>query len=251
MIVNFKKIYEHPDREEILSKLVIGISENDIHEWLKSKYVNFNEKKFVIAESTLKSFKDDYLDVYKTIQEDILKTKEASKDGILDQLDLSIKNNSAYKNKMIDLATKELDIREIVTRLAINIENRIGQVFDTIQENPANINTKLDRIFIEYADTLGNILEKYHKFTTIPQEQVVQHNVTLQVVDQHIYVFHDLIKEILSQIDLDKSMYFMEEFNKRIKKLKAPSEKDIIPTEMRLAEANMINEVINKKLSSE
>jgi len=35
-----KKILEHPDKDEIISKLVIGITPKDIHDWLSAKYIN-------------------------------------------------------------------------------------------------------------------------------------------------------------------------------------------------------------------
>ena len=52
----YKKILDHPDRDEIISKLVIGISSNDIHDWLQAKYTNVNEAKFVLSEKLIKSF---------------------------------------------------------------------------------------------------------------------------------------------------------------------------------------------------
>jgi len=42
----------------------------------------------------------------------------------------------------------------------------------------------------------------------------------LQVVDQHISVFHDVIKEVLSQMDSDTLLYFMEVFDDKMAKLK-------------------------------
>lgn len=75
---------------------------------------------------------------------------------------------------------------------------------------------------IEYVDTLGNILEKYHKFTEVPAVATLNHNITLQAVDQHIMVFHDIIKDILAQMDIDSSLYFMELFNQKMSKLKMP-----------------------------
>jgi hypothetical protein len=150
---------------------------------------------------------------------------------------------------MLELAGKELDIRQIITNLCVAIEMRLAQVFDEIQEDPRNINTRVDRLLIDYTEALGNILEKYYKFTEEPAGQVIQHNVTLQVVDQHISVFHDVIKEILSQMDLETSLYFMEVFNEKMAKLKLPSEKEAVSTETRLAEAKLLNETISKKIN--
>ncbi len=246
---SFKKILEHPDKDEIISKLVIGISEKDINEWLKSKYTNVSESKFVISDKMIKSFKDTYLDIYNFIQEDITKSKQALVNSTEDKLELSVKNNSAYKSKMLELANKEIDVRQIVANLCMAIETRLAQVFDEIQEDPRNINTRVDRLLIDYADTLGNILEKYYKFTEGPTNQTVNHNVTLQVVDQHISVFHDVIKEILSQMDLETSLYFMEVFSRKMEKLKSPDRDNVLNTDMKLAEAKLLNETINKRIN--
>ena len=244
-----KKILDHPDKDEIISKLVIGISSNDIYDWLKAKYTNVSETKFVIAEKSIKQFQDNYLDIYNMINEDISKTKSALVTSTEDQLELSVKGNSAYKKRMMEIAGKELDIKTIVTQLCVAIETRLIQIFDEIQEDPRSINTRVDRLLIEYADSLGAILEKYYKFTTVQPDQVIQHNVTLQVVDQHISVFHDVIKEVLSQMDLDTSLYFMEVFNDKMAKLKQPTDKDVPNTEVRLVEAKLLNETINKKIN--
>jgi hypothetical protein len=243
------KILKHPDKDEIISKLIIGISVQDIYAWLKSKYTNASEGKFVIAEKSIKSFQDNYLDIYNMINDDLVKTKSAIVMSTEDQLALSVQNNPTYKNKMLELAGKELDVRQIISNLCVAIESRVAQVFDEIQEDPRNINTSVDRLLISYAEVLGNILEKYYKFTEVPVNQTVQHNVTLQVVDQHISVFHDVIKDVLSQMDLETSLYFMEVFNEKMSKLKAPVEKEMLNTDMKLAEVKLLNETINKKIN--
>jgi hypothetical protein len=78
---------------------------------------------------------------------------------------------------------------------------------------------------------------------------MVQHNVTLQVVDQHISVFHDVIRDVLSKMDLETSLYFMDVFNERMNKLKAPDKEVGTSSEVRLAEAKLLNETINKKIN--
>ena len=244
-----KKILEHPDKDEIIAKLVLDYSAKDIHDWLAGKYTNVSEAKFVVAEKSIKVFKENYLDVYSMIREDMLKTKEAIVTSTEDQLELAVKNNPTYKSKMLELAGKEIDVRQMVAHLCLAIETRLGQVFDEIQEDPRNINSRVDRVLIEYGELLGGLLEKYYKFTENPADLVIQHNVTLQAVDQHISVFHDVIREVLSQMDLESSMLFMELFNERMAKLKAPTPEPVMNTDMKLAEAKILNETINKKLN--
>lgn len=243
------KIKNHPDRDEVISKLLIGIPTKDIHEWLDSKYSAVSERKFVIAEKALDKFKDDYLDIYTMVQQDLAITKMAMKSGT--DIELNVANLPTYQNILIETASKELDIRETVRKLCIAIETRLAQVFDQIQEDPRNINTKVDRLMIDYMELFGNILEKYYKFTEEPQQVSVNHNVTLQVVDQHITVFHDVVKEILSQMDLESSLYFMEIFKQKMSVLQLPEKDAPIKStdpKIRLAEAEILSETINKKL---
>jgi hypothetical protein len=245
-----KKILEHPDKDEIIAKLVLDYPSKDIHDWLAAKYTNVSEVKFVVAEKSIKVFKENYLDVYSMIREDMLKTKEALATSTEDQLILSVKDNPTYKKMMVGLAGKEVDIRSMVANLIIAIETRLGQVFDEIQEDPRNINSRIDRVLIEYGELLGGLLEKYYKFTESPADLVIQHNVTLQAVDQHISVFHDVIRDVLSQLDLESSMLFMELFNEKMAKLKPPAPEPAFNTDMKLAEAKILNETINKKLNN-
>ena len=245
----FKKILEHPDRDEIISKILLSIPSKDINEWLFSKYTNVSESKFVLSEKMLNNFQDNYLDIYNFIQQDISKTKVALATGTEDQIELAIKNNPTYKNRMLEIASKEIDIRQMVATLCSAIECRISQVFDAIEEHPETINTRIDRLLIDYAETLGNILEKYYKFTEGPAVQTVNNNITLQVADKHITVFHDIIRKILSNMDLEASLYFMELFNKEMAALKAPLDKEFPNTDVRLAEAKLLNETITQKLN--
>ncbi len=243
---NLTKILEHPDKDEIISKLIIGISAEDINDWLRAKYTNPGESKFIISEKSVKSFQDNYLDLYSYIKDDILKSKQNQLNPE-QELELAVKNNKTYKEKMIELVGKEVDIKSMITNMIAAIETRAGQVFDAIQEDPRNMRT--DRILIEWFDLLGGVLEKYHKLVNGAPDQVIQHNITLQMVDQHINVFYDAIRETLSQMDVETSLYFMEIFNEKISKLKAADSKDYSSPDLRLAEAKIINENINNKLN--
>jgi hypothetical protein len=245
-----RKILDHPDRDEIVNKLMLDIPESDINEWLAEKYTNVNEAKFVLTEKNIKAFKDNYLDIYRTIQDDMHKTKLAVVNNAEEQLDLAVKNNPAYKSKIMEAVGKEIDVRQMVAHLCAAIEIRVGQVFDEIQNDPRNINTKVDRLLIDYAEVLGTILEKYYKFTENPADQVIQHNVTLQVVDQHVLLVQECIREVLQSLDLESSMLFMDLFTEKMAKLKLPAPESVMNSDTKLAEAKVLSETINKKLNS-
>src|SRR5271157_2871541 len=127
-----RKILDHPDKDEIIAKLVLDYPAKDIHDWLAGKYTNVSEAKFVIGEKSIKTFKENYLDVYSMIQEDMQKTKQAMTTSTVDQLELAVKNNPTYKSKMLELAGKEIDVRSMVAQLCVAVETRLAQVFDEI-----------------------------------------------------------------------------------------------------------------------
>jgi hypothetical protein len=246
----YKKILDHPDKDEIISKLIIGQSTKDIHDGLAAKYSTVSEIKFVISENILKSFKNNYLDFYNDVQQDLSKTKAALVTGTQDDLELAVKNNPHYKDTIIKTLDNELDIKQMVARLAINIETRISQLFDAIQADPDNINTKVDRLLIDYSEMFGNLLDKCYKYNELPAaDQVIQHNVTLQVVDQHIAVFHNVIKKVLMNMDLEASQLFLDTFADDFASLKLPVGPTPPTQEMKMAEVKMLNETINKKVN--
>jgi hypothetical protein len=250
----YKKILEHPDKDEIISKLVIGISPTDIHDWLQSKYTNVSESKFILSEKMVKSFKDNYLDFYNDMIQDLTLVKSAVATNTQDQLKLTVQSNPQYKDALLKVANNEWDIEKTMAIMVMNVETRLAQIFDIVQEDPRNINTKVERLMNDMVETLGGLLDKYHKWKEKPAaDQIIQHNVTLQVVDQHISVFHDVIKEVLSQMDLETSLYFMEVFNDKMSKLKQPDGNgggNVPPSqEIRMAEVKLLNETINQKIN--
>jgi len=240
-----KKIMEHPDRDELISKLLIQIDAKEVAEWLEAKYSNANEKKFVLSEKAIKEFSDNYLDIYSMVQEDLQKVKSSSGD---DDINLSIQNSPAYKDILIKTAGQELDIRSSLKNLANAIEIRMGQVFDVIQEDPSSINTRVDNVLIKYAEVFGTLLEKYYKFTEAPEAGMTQNNITVNIVDKQISVVHDTVRETLAQMDLETSMRFMELYSNNISKMKMTEADSIQKPQNRLIEAQILNEEISKKL---
>ena len=244
----YSKILNHPDRDEVIAKLSIGITPKDVHEWLAAKYPS--EKQFTISEKSLKSFQDNYLDFYNAVRGDINSVQSSLVPTQSDELALAVQNNITYKELIEKAAHTELDFRQLIVRLGMALEVRMEQIFNEIQADPRNINTKIDRLFLDMAERMEGVLDKCHKFNEPQVNTVVQHNMTIQVVDQHIAVFHDVIRKVLSQMDLESSLLFMEIFNEEFAKLKMPTPQDRVTPEMKIAEAKILNEEINKKLNT-
>jgi len=246
----WEKIHEHIDREEIISKLSIDIPPEEVNEWLKGKYALASEKKYVIGVPALKAFKANYLDFYKALKEDFGKTKTAMTVGSsIDDLDLAVKASPAYKDALAKALNQEIDLKKTISGLCIAIEARLGQIYDIIQEeaayDPRNINFKLDRTLIQYVEVFSPLLEKANKIINEAPDQVVQHNITVQHIDQHIGVFYEAIRQTLAQMDMESSMVFMELFNEKLNALKDPS----LSPANRSSDIKALNSVISAKLN--
>lgn len=247
---NAIKILEHPDKDEIIAKLACNTSPNDINEWLTAKYSEPHEKNFVLSKNLLATFKDEYLDFYNYMYEDLKGIKQAkalvASDPIKD-LELHVKGNSAYKNALTKLAGKQLDIKTIITNMVVAIEERAGQCFDLIAQDPNNI-TKYDRILIEWMELLGASLEKYHKIIEQGDQNVnITNNVNIQVIDDQISIFYEAFKECLGHMDLETSMRCMEIFNTKITALKM-KDKSKIDLDKEFTDVQILNDTIVKRL---
>jgi len=239
-----KRFLDHPDREEIVSKLLAGTPSSDISEWLKAKYNPLTEKKFIFSEKYITSFKDEYLDFYTIMRQDLDKTK--SNITASEQMQIELQGTPAYHKALEKYTDSEVDIKLIVKKLVVNAETRISQMFDIIQSDPENFRS--DRTLLEWFSTLAGILEKYDSILNGSPDQInIQNNINIQVVDDHINVIFNIIKEILTKLDYDTSLIFIDMYNEEIKKIKSSSHPQL-PVETRLKEATMLSETISEKL---
>ncbi len=243
-----KKILGHPDEDEIISKLALGVDPSEVHKWLDEKYRPSGQTSFVVSFGILTKFKNDYLDMYQHIRNDM----RIIKGNPQQEIELSIKKNPKYKERIKDLVNNEINLKQTVANLVVAIESRVELLFDRMQENnDANgYNSKEERVFIELARVLGEILEKYHKFVEVPNESmVINNNVTFQIMDQQVSVFHDVIKEVLQSMDIESSLKFMDLFNEKMTKLRPPVDEKFQSVESRAVDAKLLTENMSKKLS--
>src|ERR1700743_127849 len=101
-----EKILYHPDKDEIITKLLSSVISDDISEWLVAKYSE-NEKKFILSKREINLFKDNYLDFYSIIKDDISKTKTNLSSG--EELKNEIQGTPQYRKILEKYASDELD----------------------------------------------------------------------------------------------------------------------------------------------
>jgi hypothetical protein len=249
---SYQKILDHIDRDEIISKLCIGIEPQEIYEWLADKYSDISQKKFVLTVKVLKSFKDTYLDFYTKVRDDVINTKRAIQTSSFnDDIQLTVANNPAYKDMIKSVADTELNnainIKKMLANMIVAVENRTAQLYDLTQEQ-GTFDTRTMRVLGEWFELLGSNLERWHKIVEGGPDQIIQHNVSVQHnLDQYTSIFYNAIRETLSQMDTEAALVFMEKFNSILDKVKLPTQAQITQ-EQKTKEIELINQNITQTL---
>lgn len=242
------KILNHPEKDEIISKLCMNISPADINEWLVSRYDEINEASLIVSEKALYKFKNDYLDFYNTMMEDVEKVKNEQL-STTNQLSQELNGNITYQNALTKYANEEVDIRSLIKRVAAAVEARSSYVFDLIASDPEN--TKLDETLIQWFSLLANIAEKFENIQTGNQNaQTINNNINVQIIDGQISQVYGIIKDILQNLDHATSMKFVDELNNRMNALKEISEdiSEPLPIDVRMSQIKSIDASISSKL---
>lgn len=234
------QVLEHPDRDELINKLILGLSPRDIYEWLSALYSTPVEKPLIISEKNLKKFKDEYLDMYSFIKQDLNKTSTVL--SINDQVKEEIQGSPNYQKTLEKYLNTEIDIKTSAKKLMAMVETRCEQIFLNIQLEPEN--TRPDYVLIQYLNTLAAVLEKMDTIVNGSGNQInIQNNVNIQLLDTHINTVYNIIKEILSKLDYETSLEFISLFNERMKAIEMPTE---LNQEQKVSQIGNISETINK-----
>jgi hypothetical protein len=219
-MTDFSKLLTHPDKIEIVDKLINGDKPKDVATYLKLKYSAPNQKHLVLSATLLQEFVDSKLDLYGQLDKDI----KDYKDGKFKYKEMSesLVNNRTYQQRLAELADVEIDLKKTFERMIKLMEQRFEQIFDRTQMNPTT--TKNDHVLVKIHDSLMLAIDKYDKHINNRPDQVIQHNHSVQLLDQSINVFQDAVREVLVELSPEEASRFMELLSDKLEKLKKPAE---------------------------
>lgn len=234
--MDFSKLLEHPDKDEVISKLISGVKPKDISDWLKLKYPDKEQSHLKLSTKLLKDFIDNNINLYNTLQEDVANLKEGKQQN--KKIAESLLNNKTYRERLNEIADNEVDIKKVISDVVFLIRERIEQYWDKMQDNPSNL--KPDYGLIKWFEILLNACEKFDKIVNRAPDQVIQHNITMTAVDRHTAIFQDVIREVLAEMEPEAAFLFMEKLREKLELLKPPEEERPLTQDKRLMEATII-----------
>src|SRR6056300_1002135 len=154
------KIMNHPDKDEIIKRMLDGESVRSIESWLKEKYPN--KKRNHISYPTLQIFRQENLNIRGEVLEDIKEIKqakdEAEKERILEE---KVKKSNAYKEKLEEIVSQEIDVNKRLLEMEALVNSRIEFYFNILNSGGT---IREDKIFIEYINILRGLMSDWKKF---------------------------------------------------------------------------------------
>lgn len=213
-MADVSKLINHPERDKIMGKLVMGESPRDVAQYLKLKFHEKDEQHLRLSAKFLKDLVDNFDEHFTSLKQQI-KNEHSGK--LSTKLAESLMNNKAWRERMDEEIEKEIDLKKRIQQMIHAIEARAEQVFDKIQENPGMM--KGDYVLIKYFDLLINALEKADKIINERPDKLIQADITINMVEQQSFVMQEAIRMLLLELDPEISARFMEILQKLPKRM--------------------------------
>lgn len=213
------KVTRHPDKEEIIKKLINGESVKSIESWLKKKYPRSPRNH--ISYMSLQKFRSESLNIRGDILEDIKNRKKS--DELLSEgaeIKAAVMNSSEYQKKISEIVSNEMDVQRKLLEMEKLISSRLEFYFNMVA-NGGNI--KQDRIFLEYLNSMRSIMQDWKKYVEGFADKKIEHNLNVKIVDDQIKIMQEAIIETLKEMDPEFTLIFMERLNLKIRNLQHDS----------------------------
>lgn len=208
--MDFSVILNHPKRNEIISKILNGISPKEIALWLKNTFNDKDENHLRLSQKIIEQFaKSDFVNYEKQLNTD-LALAEAGDQKVLS----SLKNNKTWKQRVDNLLEEKVDIKDRLNKMEMLVRDRMEQVFDSIQDNPQA--TRGDHVLIKYFEHYLKLLETYNKTINLAPDMVIQHNHTVEYIDKRTNFLQDAIYEVLEEMDPSFATTFLDKLHTKL-----------------------------------
>ena len=104
-------------------------------------------------------------------------------------------------------------------------ETRFGQLFDITQSNPNNY--KPDRVMIEWLRNMLELVKEIRKVDGAP-DQIIQHNVAIQAVEDESAIIQQAIINTFSKLEIELASRLMDDFQNNIKELREAKSNNLV-----------------------
>lgn len=220
--MDFSLLLNHPDRQEIVNKILGGNSPKQVYDWLRLKYPGADQQDLRLNLNLLKEFaKSNLLDYDAKVNNDILLAQEEKIQQ--KKLTEALLNNKSYQERINEIVDTKIDVKQKFLNLEMALHTRMEQVFDSIQSDPSKVN-KSDYTLIKYMEQYLKLLESYNKSINMAPDMIIQHNYTMEYIDNHSSLLQQAIRETLEEMDPKFAFIFIEKMQEKLNNLEYKEE---------------------------
>ena len=207
------KVLKHPNKSEIIEKLVSGISTREVESWLKEKYPN--KRSYHISYMTLQKFRKEELDIKGEVLDDIKhKRQEIVLKQEKEETDRLINKSKSYRDKIEEIANTELDITRKLLELDSIVETRIEYYYNVLQNGGS---FKDDKMFLEYINTMRSLMQDWKKYIEgFTDQRIENNNINITIVNQQVNILKSAILETLEGIDPSYTTLFLDNLSNKL-----------------------------------
>lgn len=210
-----KKVLNHPDKEELIKKLLDGNSVKEVEGWLVQKYPR--TKRLHVSYMTLQKFRTEHLNLKGEVLEDIKnKRTEVDKAASEAEAKMIIANSSAYKQKINEIASSELDVTRRLLELDALVSSRIEHYFNVLQQGGG---IREDKIIVEYINTMRALMQDWKKYIEGVADKKIEHNINVNVINDQAKILKECVLEILKQLNPELTYTFVNMVDTKMRQL--------------------------------
>jgi hypothetical protein len=206
------KVLRHPEKEEIISKLLQGESVKQVENWLKKKHPK--TKRLHITSMTLQKFRKEYLNLEGEALEQIKAArKNFTKDSKALEKQAMVMASNSYQEKLAEIIDEEIDVTRKMLEMEKIISSRIEYYFNSLN---SGANLREERVFIELLTQQRELLRDWKKYVERVPDQTIDHNININVVNEQLTVLKSIVFEVLKELDPTLIPVFVEKLNSKM-----------------------------------
>lgn len=209
------KILRHPDKDEIIKRILDGETAISIENWIKEKYKNSASlKRLTLNKQVIAEFRQDYLNDIKDDAKDQLKIAQTKANNAHAKNKAATEASNAYQEKLAEIKDDIIDVPRRILELSTLIESRIEKYFNALDGK--SLDSRNDRMFNELITQQRGIVADWEKFVNKSPTERIQHDVNINVVTEQVNVLKSIVYEVLQECDPKLVPLFVSKLNSRL-----------------------------------
>ena len=166
---------------------------------------------------TLQKFRSENLNIKGDVLEDIKNKKsEIDKKHLELETKMIVQSSNSYQKKIDEIASSELDVTRRLLEMDKLVNSRIEYYFNLLETGGS---IREDRIFLEYVNTMKSLMQDWKKYIEGVADKKIEHNININVVNEHAKILKETILEILREMDPRLIPVFVDKLSHRMKQL--------------------------------